>query len=53
MPTTKLLNRKEVAEFFGVAIKTIQRWTVQGKLHAVRINRKLIRYDEQDVNRLV
>ena len=48
----RLLTRKQVAEFAGVSVKTIARWSKKGWLPSVKIGR-LIRYYPGDVNRLM
>ena len=48
----QMLTRKQVAEFVGVSVKTIARWSKKGWLPSVKIGR-LIRYYPGDVNRLI
>ena len=48
-----LLSRAEVAGYFGVCPHTIQRWERAGLLKSVRLNRRVLRYRDEDVQRLV
>ncbi len=48
-----LLTRRAVANLFCVTVKTIQRWTKQGRLRGIYINPRLIRYDGDQVNHLI
>lgn len=43
---------KQVAEFFGVDIRTIRRWISQGLLTAHRVGPRLIRIDRESVLKL-
>jgi excisionase family DNA binding protein len=43
---------KQVAEYFGVNIRTIRRWIGQGLLTAHRVGPRLIRIDRESVLKL-
>jgi len=49
----KLLTRKRVAELFDVHKKTIARWTKLGRLTAIYVNARVLRYDPVQVNLLI
>lgn len=49
----RLLTGREVAQMCGVAAETIQKWARAGKLAAVRLSSRCIRYKLADVERLL
>lgn len=51
--TDQLLNRKQVAQIFGVSPITIIRLQESGKLPAVRIGAGSIRYRKSDVEQFI
>ena len=50
---TRLLSRAEVARLLGVCPHTVQRMERAGRLKSVKFNRRLLRYQETDVQRLL
>ena len=48
-----LLSRKQVAEILGVHVKTIERYDRAGMIHALRINRRVVRYRRDEVERML
>lgn len=53
MTEKPLLNRKQVAERFGVCTETIKRWQHRGLLPAIVINPRVTRYRAEDVERFL
>lgn len=49
----RLLTGREVAQMCGVAAETIQKWARAGKLAAVRLSPRCIRFKLADVDRLL
>lgn len=47
----RILNKKQVAKYLGVAQKTVERYVAQGKLKVVYI-RRVGHYDDDEVKRL-
>lgn len=47
---TKYLNTKELSEYLGLSIPTLQRWRVTGQGVPFRKLGGAVRYDIQDVN---
>jgi excisionase family DNA binding protein len=45
------LTTKQLAQKFQVTTRTIQAWRDSGKLPYIRINSRLIRYDEDAIDR--
>jgi excisionase family DNA binding protein len=43
---------KQTADYFGVDVKTIRRWIVQGRLIAYRVGPRLIRVDRESIVKL-
>lgn len=48
-----LLKPKEVAMIFSVGTKTIQRWTKLGKVDAIHMNARTIRYNPAHIKELI
>ena len=46
---TDLVTAPVVAKHFGVAVTTVRIWTRRGLIPSVRISRKTVRYNMQDV----
>ena len=53
METSNLLTRREVSDKFKVCAHTIRVWEKRGKLLAVRINKRVLRYKQEDVEKLI
>jgi predicted site-specific integrase-resolvase len=51
-PSGGLLTRQDLADLFQVCTHTIQNWERQGKLKAIRINARVLRYDLAQVQNL-
>ena len=51
--TNNLLTRQEVAKLFNVKSQTIYRWTRDGKLPFYKVGYKIVRYKQEDVNKLL
>lgn len=45
------LSIKQVAELYGLSPRTIRRYIAEGRLHAVRVGPRVIRLDDNEVNR--
>ena len=41
----ELIDRYDLAERLGVSADTISKWARQGRIPAIRITRKVLRYD--------
>ena len=52
-PNINLLKPKEVAQMFSVGTKTIQRWTKLGKVNAIHMNARTIRYNPVHINEVI
>jgi len=61
MPTLKLsdprsqellLSRKDVARRWGCHIETVKRWEADGRLKAIKIGGKFLRYRLSDIEQL-
>jgi len=50
---SNLLTRKEVAEKFNVVPETIRLWERRGLLPRIRINSRLLRYRQEDIDKLL
>lgn len=48
-----LMTRQEVARLLRVGKRTIRGYELAGKLHPVRLNRRVIRYNTPEVERLI
>lgn len=44
-----LFTAEQVAEVLGVSVKTIRKWRYQGKLKAVKVGERCVRYRREDV----
>jgi len=53
MKNTDLMKRKEVADRLRVTSRTIRSYEQAGKLHPVRLNGRVIRYNAADVEKLI
>jgi len=49
----KLLRTKEVADKFGVALRTVNRWDEAGLIHSISIGGKLKFYKESEITNLL
>jgi excisionase family DNA binding protein len=49
-PNPDRVDAKQVAEHFGVALRTVRRWTKDGTIPAHRIGPKLLRFDLAEVD---
>ena len=49
----RLLTRREVADYFSVCKRTIQRWEEDEKLQPVIINARVYRYKLSDIESLL
>jgi excisionase family DNA binding protein len=50
----QLLNAEDVRAMLGVrSVTTVYQWAKDGKLPAVRLSRKVIRFRREDVERLI
>ena len=43
---------KEVAVIFGVSNETIRRWIRDGKIKAIKVNKRLFRIEDSEIERL-
>jgi predicted site-specific integrase-resolvase len=48
-----LISRRQVAARMGVCIKTIARLEKAGRLRAFKINARLTRYEQSDVEKVI
>uniref|UniRef100_UPI0039C9262D helix-turn-helix domain-containing protein n=1 Tax=Horticoccus sp. 23ND18S-11 TaxID=3391832 RepID=UPI0039C9262D len=48
-----LLTRKDVARRLSVHSNSIKRWQRDGRISAVVINSRVVRYEESEVERLI
>lgn len=51
--TVRLLTRGDVARMLNVCPHSIQRYERRGLLRSIRINRRVIRYRQEDVEKLI
>jgi predicted site-specific integrase-resolvase len=51
--SVRLLSRKQVAKIAGVHPGTVKRWERRGLLKAKRINKRVVRYEWNEVMRLL
>ena len=49
----RLLNYREVAEVFGVKVMTVRRWQAVGRIRAVKITGKIVRFSREEIDRVV
>jgi len=49
----ELWSSREVADYLGVHIKTIQKWAAEGRLPAWRIGNMYLRFRKSDVEALL
>ena len=52
-PSELLLTKKEVAERLRIEPRTVDSWRLEGRLDAVYLGRKVIRYRASDVERFI
>jgi excisionase family DNA binding protein len=45
----ELLDRYDMAERLGVSADTISKWARQGRIPAIRITRKVVRFDHEQI----
>jgi excisionase family DNA binding protein len=50
-PGSRLLSTKQAAEYLGVSQNTIRKYRDEGKIRAVRVGEKLVKYDPEDLDR--
>ena len=50
---SRLMSRREVASMLGVHTETIKRYQHQGRLKAIILNSRLIRYERAEVEKLL
>lgn len=48
-----LLDRKDICKLLGVHKATIKRWEAEGKLKAVRLSARTLRYRREEIERLL
>ncbi|MCH8824192.1 MAG: helix-turn-helix domain-containing protein [Planctomycetes bacterium] len=57
MPTrTKkrtLQTAQDVADRFGVSVTTVRRWVRLGRIPYIRVSRRIVRFDLQEIERVV
>lgn len=46
----QLLTQEEVAKYLRCSTWAVRQWTKQGKLRAVRVSHKMLRYRREDVD---
>lgn len=51
--STKWISQAEAAEYLGVTDRTIRLYIAQGQLPAYRINRRLIRISQADLDNML
>lgn len=49
MMNSDLLTKKQVADFCGASVRTVERWMACGYLAVVRFNSRHIRFRREDV----
>jgi excisionase family DNA binding protein len=49
MPTKLLLNIQEVADLTGFSVGTLYQWLSQGRLPAVRLSARCVRFRQCDI----
>ncbi|MDR3658754.1 MAG: excisionase family DNA-binding protein [Mycobacterium sp.] len=47
--TQKYISPRQAAEFYGVSLRTIQRWLAEGKIQGYRLGGKLVRLEADEV----
>lgn len=53
MTDKRLLTKDEASEFLGITPRTLARWTADGRVPAVRVGPRCVRYDTQDLERFI
>ncbi len=50
---SELVTTREVAERFGVAVSTVRRWVRDRRIPYVRVSKRTVRFDLEEVERFV
>ena len=50
---SELVTTREVAERFSVAVSTVRRWVRDGRIPYVRVSKRTVRFDLEQVERFV
>jgi hypothetical protein len=48
-----LLSRRQLAQLLNLHPKTLERWEKANRIHALRLNRRVLRYDPTEIQRLL
>jgi excisionase family DNA binding protein len=47
----KYVSERQVAQTYGISMRTVHRYVAQGRLKAYRVGPKLVRFDADEVER--
>lgn len=47
------LDRKQTAKIFGVHPGSLKRWEKSGKIHAIKITPRCVRYDRREIEAII
>ncbi|MCH8824009.1 MAG: helix-turn-helix domain-containing protein [Planctomycetes bacterium] len=50
--TRTLQTARDVAERFGVSVTTVRRWVRAGRIPYIRVSRRVIRFDLDEIERV-